>query len=336
MFTGCWPAGAEEAAEGQDGRRRFHDAGSQRGHEEHRPQRHGRRLEGIPHAADAGEGLIGTDEPPSDEELRKFDKTRKDKKVSNDEWASPTDPDARITKMKDGTTHLAYKAEHVVDLETEVILAAEIYHADQHDTHTLEDSVHQAQINLQEAGSEQSRSRRWRPTRAIMSNGTLTELREHTPYRTYIPEPELKHNRVWTDKPPEQKAAVYANRRRTRGERGKKLQRLRSERGRADLRPRLRDGRRPANLAHGIEKVRKRYLISAAAHNLGRPHAPLFKMGTPRGLQQFKTDLEGLVSSLYLAWLAADRLWNRLRALSRLPSGPRNSRAEKFSLAIVT
>src|SRR3954467_14625549 len=68
------------------------------------------------------EGLIEEDDgPPSDEELRKFDKSRTNKKVSNEEWTSPTDPDSRIARMKDGTTHLAYKAEHVVDLETEVI-----------------------------------------------------------------------------------------------------------------------------------------------------------------------------------------------------------------------
>ena len=59
-------------------------------------------------------------ENPTDEELRRFDQQRKDKRVSNEEWMSPTDPDSRIAKMKDGRTHLAYKAEHVVDLETEV------------------------------------------------------------------------------------------------------------------------------------------------------------------------------------------------------------------------
>src|SRR5437762_11944115 len=62
------------------------------------------------------EGLLDEeDEPPSDEELRKFDKSRKDKKVSNEEWTSPNDPDDRIAKLKDGTTHLACKADHVLD-----------------------------------------------------------------------------------------------------------------------------------------------------------------------------------------------------------------------------
>jgi len=82
---------------------------------------------------------------PSDEEVRRFDKNRKNKKVSNDEWVSTTDPDARIAKMKDGRTHLAYKAEHVVDLDTELILAAEVYEADH--------SVIEAVINAEQAGA---------------------------------------------------------------------------------------------------------------------------------------------------------------------------------------
>ena len=92
-------------------------------------------------------------ENPTDEELRRFDKTRKDKKVSNDEWESPNDPDSRIARMKDGTTHAAYKAEHVVDLETDLVLSAVIYPADQADTETLAESVVQAQMNVIEAES---------------------------------------------------------------------------------------------------------------------------------------------------------------------------------------
>ena len=126
-------------------------------------------------------GLIeDDDDPPKDEELRKFDKARKNKKVSNDEWTSPNDSDARIARMKDGTTHLAYKAEHVVDLDTEMILAAEIYHANVHDTATLEDSLHQAQTNQSEAGSEQEIED------AVADKGyhgaeTPSTVREHTP-----------------------------------------------------------------------------------------------------------------------------------------------------------
>ena len=255
------------------------------------------------------EGLLEEgDDPPSDEELRKFDKSRSDKKVSNAEWMNPNDPDARIAKMKDGTTHLAYKAEHVLDLETEAILAAEIYHADQADTQTLEDSLHQAQLHQQQAGSEQQIQDAV-ADKGYHANETLAELHEHTTYRSYIPEPDLKHDRVWTDKPPAQKAAVYANRRRTRGERGKKLQRLRSERLERSFAHVCETGGARRTWLTGIENVRKRYLISAAAHNLGVLMRSLFQMGTPRGLQEFKTDLEGVVSSLCLAWLATAQRW---------------------------
>ena len=91
-------------------------------------------------------------ESPTAEEVRRFDRNRP-KKGSNKEWESATDPDSRIAKMKDGTTHLAYKAEHVVDLDSEFVLAASVYTADQSDPGTLVDSLLQAQTNLVLAGS---------------------------------------------------------------------------------------------------------------------------------------------------------------------------------------
>lgn len=69
-------------------------------------------------------------EDPTDDQLRQFDRARKGKKTSNDDWQSPSDPDARITKMKDGTTGLAYKADHAVDLEAEIVVAADVRPAD--------------------------------------------------------------------------------------------------------------------------------------------------------------------------------------------------------------
>jgi transposase len=245
------------------------------------------------------EGAIEEDEKPSDEELRRFDKQRKNKTVSNEEWSSETDPDARITRMKDGTTHLAYKAEHVVDLESEIIVAAEVYHADQGDTHTLEDSVNHAQTNQREAGSD-AQIVDVAADKGYHGAETLTEIREHTPYRTYIPEPERKHDYRWTDKPPEQKEAVYANRRRTRGERGKSLQRLRSELAERSFAHVCETGGARRTWLRNIEKVRKRYLLSAAAHNLGRIMRELFGMGTPRGLVGFAD----LALASYLAIVA--------------------------------
>jgi transposase len=86
------------------------------------------------------EGVIEKEHEPTDEEVRRYDKGRKNKKVSNEDWVSPNDAEARITQLKDGRTHLAYKAEHVVDLKTELVLAAEIRPGDAADTATLCDS----------------------------------------------------------------------------------------------------------------------------------------------------------------------------------------------------
>ena len=164
---------------------------------------------------------------------------------------------------------------------------------------------------------------------------TITTLAEETPYRTYIPEPQRKHDCVWTDKPPEQKGAVYANRRRTCGARGRKLQRQRSERVERTFAHVCETGGARRTWLVGIEKVRKRYLLSVVAHNLGCFMRALFNMGTPRGLQQFRTDLEGVVSSLHVAWLAVESLlvaWARPPAFGR-PSKYKPTRGASLTLA---
>src|SRR5690606_10323755 len=76
-------------------------------------------------------------EEPTVEDLRRLDRNRKGKKVANAEWQSATDPDSRIARMKDGTTHFAYKAEHAVDVDSDLIVAAEIHPADEGDTATV-------------------------------------------------------------------------------------------------------------------------------------------------------------------------------------------------------
>ena len=229
------------------------------------------------------EGLIEKDDNPSDEELRRYDKQRKNKKVSNAEWVSETDPESRITKMKDSRTHLAYKAEHVIDLETEVVLAAEIYTADTGDTDTLVDSVMEAQTHLSEAGLETEIEE------AVADKGyhaahTL-ELAEAMHLRTYIPEPQRKHDRRWTDKPEEYERVVNNNRRRTKTKRGRRLQRQRSEKVERSFAHVCETGGARRTWLRGLEKVRKRYLISAVARNLGLVMRRLFGMGTARGLQ---------------------------------------------------
>jgi transposase len=234
-------------------------------------------------------------EEPTDEDLRRFDKQRPNKKVSNEEWESATDPDSRITKMKDGTTHLAYKAEHVVDLKSDLVLEATIHPADQGDADTLCDSVLHAEINLQAAGSE-VQIQDVAADKGYHKAATI-ELCDSVGLRTYIPEPERPHDCCWTDKPPEQREAVYRNRRRVRGARSKKLQRLRSELTERSFAHVCETGGARRTWLRGLERVTKRYLIQVAARNLGVILRKLFGVGTPRGLQ----DLGGLAWSLYLA-----------------------------------
>lgn len=231
-------------------------------------------------------GAVGPDDTPSLTEIKRFDRARQDKRTSNDEWVSPADPDSRIAKMKDGTTHLAYKAEHAVDLATEMIVAAEIYPATADDRATLEDTVHQAQLNLEAAGSEVV-VKELVADSGYHSNEVLETLANETGHRTYIVEPQLPvgRRRRWTDKPPEQQAATCANRRRCRGERGRGLQRQRSEHVERTFAHVCETGGARRTWLRGIDKVRKRYLLAAAAHNLGRLMRELFGMGTPRGLQ---------------------------------------------------
>jgi hypothetical protein len=252
------------------------------------------------------QGVVEHDEAPTDEEIRRFDKKRKNKKVSNEDWKSKTDPDARIAKMKDGRTHLAYKAEHVVDLESELILAAEVYRADQSDHHTLCDSVMEAQGHLREATGAM-------PLEEVAADkgyhsAEQLELAESLSLRTYIPEPQRPHPSRWTDKPPELQRAVYANRRRTKADKSKRLQRLRSERVERSFAHVCQTGGARRTWLCGIEKVRKRHLIAALARNLGLLMRALFGMGTPRGLQQDGPAADGLAEPSCLPRLIARSL----------------------------
>jgi transposase len=236
---------------------------------------------------------------PTDEEVRRFDKKRK-KKVSNKEWQSPADPDSRIAKMKDGTTHLAYKAEHVVDLDSEFVLAASVHPADQGDPATLVDSILQAQVNLVLAGREQEIEE------AVADKGyhkaqTLADC-EHCNTRTYIPEPKGREYN-WANKPQAWRKATVANRRRIKGARSKRLQKKRSELVERSFAHVCETGGGRRTWLRGLVNVTKRYVVQVAAHNLGLLMRKLFGIGKPRSLQGGGSWSVGLVWCLY--WLSA-------------------------------
>ena len=229
------------------------------------------------------DGTLDEEDQPTDEEIRRYDKKRKNKRVSNDDWQSSTDPESRIAKMKDGRTHLAYKAEHVVDLQSDLVLAAEIRPADHGDTDTMVDSIIQAQVNLNEASCD-TQIEEVAADKGYHSAHTL-ELCESLHLRTYIPEPRRPHRRRWTDKSLELQRAVYANRRRIKTAKSKRWQRLRSERCERSFAHLCDTGGMRRSHLRGIATLTKRYLIAAAAHNLGRILRKLFGIGKPRALQ---------------------------------------------------
>ncbi len=186
-------------------------------------------------------------ENPTDEDLRRFDRKRKNKRVSNDEWMSPTDPDSRIAKMKDGRTHLAYKAEHVVDLETELVLAASIRHANEGDADTLVDSVVEARTNLSEAGMDTEIEE------AVADKGyhatETLELADSLNIRTYVPERQQKGKRKWKNVSAAARRAFFNNRRRARRAQEQTPATTAKRTGRAELCPHLRHGRCASQLA---------------------------------------------------------------------------------------
>jgi transposase len=223
-------------------------------------------------------------ETPTDEELRRFDKNREDKKVSNDDWVSPNDPESRIARMKDGTTHLAYKAEHVVDLDTDLVLAAVIYEGNRADTETLAESVVQAQINVIRADSP-ANIQEAVADKGYHSAEQLATVNEALGIRTYIPEPKRKSPWKWNERTEAERRAVTGNHRRVRSERSKKLQRRRSELTERTFAHVCETGGARRCWLHGMLEVSKRYLMQVAARNLGLIMRKVFGMGTPRGLQ---------------------------------------------------
>jgi transposase len=227
--------------------------------------------------------VIGPEDQPSAEDLRRFDRNRKDKTASNDEWVSETDPDARIAKMKDGRTHLAYKAEHVVDLDSDLVLAAEIRPADHADSATLVDSIAAAQINWEQAGSV-AEIEEAAADKGYHAAATI-ELAETIEVRTYIPEPKRTYRSKWQDKVPGLQDAVYANRRRVRRAKGKALQRRRSEVCERTFAHICDSGGTRRSHLRGLVNVTKRYLVAAAAHNLGRILRKMMGVGKPKVLQ---------------------------------------------------
>jgi len=231
-------------------------------------------------------------ETPTREQIAKLDRKRR-KKGNNKDWKHPHDPDARITKMKDGRTHLAHKAEHAVDMETGAIVAVTLHGADEGDTQTIQETVAEAgeRITSIVADSDNGEAvkhvsvegpREVVTDKGYHSRAVVSKLTEWG-VRTYCSEPH-RGRQKWQDLRTEQ-AAVYANRQRIRGERGRRLLRQRGEKlERWNQHLYDRGGMRRVHL-RGRENILKRLVVHSGAANLGLLMRKLFGKGTPRGLQ---------------------------------------------------
>ena len=223
-------------------------------------------------------------ETPTAAELQQFDRTRKGKRTSNAAWASATDSDAKIARMKDGRTHLAYKPEHAVDLDTGAVVAAEIHPADQGDTTTLEGTLEAAVDGLEAAGAAPDAGT---PADLVADKGyysraVLKDL-DGGPWRSRIAEPKPKDVLRWHGDD-DARRAVYGNRARLRSGVAKEALKLRAERVERSFEHVLdRGGLRRTHL-RGRANVQKRYLIHVAGFNLGLVLRRLLGAGTPKEL----------------------------------------------------
>jgi IS5 family transposase len=283
-------------------------------------------------------------EQPSDEELRRFDKKRKGKKTSNEDWESPTDPDAEVVRLKDGRTRFGYKAEHVVDMESGALLSVDVMAATASDPESMERSLELAEENLKRArrsdtdnsdddpdddepgGGRQIEEvvadKGYHKARTIRS---LTEKR----VRTYIPERIQHGKRRWERHGGRRTAqAVYANRARVKRAKSKALQRRRGELIERSFAHMCETGQHRRVRLRGEANVRKRYLIHGAAFNLGLLMRSLFGVGTPREAASRLAALLGPIRTLIV--------WVFSHPANRPPAshGPSRLRSSSFLMSL--
>ena len=241
---------------------------------------------------------------PTRAELARFDRTRK-KKGSNADWTHPHDPDAKIAKMKDGRTHLAHTAEHAVDLDTGAIVGVTVQDASAGDTTTLVDTLVTAAEQVEAVGAPGIAE--VVADKGYHSNETMVGFAA-IGVRSYVSEPD-RGRRHWKGQAAA-RDAVYANRRRIRGARGKRLLRQRGElleRPNAHL---YETGRMRRVHLRGHPNILKRLLVQVCGVNLGLLMRHLTGVGTPRSLQGRASALvEALIGLLSGCWGRVRRVW---------------------------
>jgi transposase len=219
---------------------------------------------------------------PTTDDLVRLDRARKGQRLSNEEWTSKTDPQAKIAKLKDGRTHLAYKPEHAVDLDTGIVVAAALHPADHGDTTTLQGTLAAAEKNLSQidAAPTKEEPSELAADKGYHSRAVLKDL-DGGAWKTRIAEPKPRGFSRWhgDDKA---RAAVYANRTRLCSGVGKPAMRRRAEVVERSFAHILDRGGMRRTWLRGRENVHKRYLVHVAGHNLGILMRLLIGAGTPK------------------------------------------------------
>ena len=236
---------------------------------------------------------------PTADDLIRLDRQRTGKRLSNQDWASPTDPEAKIAKMKDGRTRLAYKPEHAVDLDSGAIVAAEIHPADHGDTTTLPETLKAAEANLAiiDAAPTPEEPAELVADKGYHSRNGLKEL-EDGAWKSRLAEKKVKGVSRWRGDE-DARRAVYNNRARLRSGAAKDALKLRGELVERSFALTLDRGGMRRSWLRGRENLHKRYLVHVAGYNLGLIMRLLVGSGTPR-------ELSARVSAHLLGLTAAD------------------------------
>jgi transposase len=239
---------------------------------------------------------------PTAEDLIRLDRRRQGKRLSNQDWTSPTDPEARIAKMKDGRTRLGYKPEHAVALDTGAIVAAEIHRADRGDTTTLPGTLEAAQANLAavDAAPTVHDPAELVADKGYHSRDGLKDL-EDGAWKSRIAEKKVRDVHRWHGDDAARRA-VYNNRARLRSGVAKEAFKLRAELVERSFALTLDRGGMRRSWLRGRENLHKRYRVHVAGYNLGLIMRLTIGAGTP------KEFLAHTSTQLMLLMTAADTL----------------------------
>ena len=234
-------------------------------------------------------------ETPTREDLVRLDRKR-EKRTSNKEWKSPADGDARIAKMKDGSTHLAHKAEHAVDMESGAIVAITLQAADLGDTTTVHVTLAEAGLAVAELVVREAELHPEDTPKVNVDgveelvadkgyhSGAVLEQVKALEVSTYIPEKKQAGKRNWDGKQSEQ-LAVEANQSRVTGDYGKQLLRRRGEFVERSFAHCYETGGMRRCTLRGHENILKRLLIHVGAFNISLVLRTMLGAGKPRELK---------------------------------------------------